>query len=116
MKLSKLLAASAFALALTAPAAAQVGVSVGASVTVKPPKIKKVNYKGTVVSATLAAITVRHEKDMRMIQTFRLAPEAGEKMIKVLEKGGYQVGDKVTIVHQPGSDVALEVKGKPSRP
>ena len=117
MKLSKLPAACALALGLTAlaaPAAAQVGVSVGAPVIVKQPKVKKLKFKGTVVSATMLAITVRHEKDMRMIQTFRLAPEASEKMVKVLEKGGYQTGDKVTIIHVPGSDVALEVKGKPS--
>lgn len=118
MKLSKLLAAGAFALALTAlaaPASAQVAVTVGTPVIVIPRKIKKLKYKGTVVSATMIAITVRHEKDMRMIQTFRLAPEASEKMIKILEKGGYQTGDKVTIIHTPGSDVALEVKGKPSK-
>jgi ribosomal protein S17 len=80
----------------------------------KQPKLKKEKYKGTVVSATMLAITVRHERDLRMIQTFRLAPQASEKMVKVLERGGYQSGDKVTVVHERGSDVALEVKGKPS--
>lgn len=118
MKLSKLFAAGTFALALiwAAPVSAQVAVSTGTPIKVNQPKIKKLKFKGTVVSATMLAITVRHESDMRAIQTFRLAPPASEKMVKILEKGGYHVGDKVTIVHEQGTDVALEVKGKPSKP
>jgi hypothetical protein len=116
MKLSRLITGLAVGFVLLAASApAQQQVSIGVPIKLKQPKIKKMKYKGTVVSATMIAITVRQEKDMRMIQTFRLAPEASEKMVKILERGGYQVGDKVTIIHQQGSEIALEVKGKPSR-
>jgi hypothetical protein len=37
-------------------------------------------------------------------------------MQKLLDRGGYQYGDKVEIQHEAGSDVALQIKGKPSRP
>lgn len=99
-------------LALAAPAAAQVSES--KPIKIKQPKIKKVKYRGTVVSVTLLAITVRDATDLRIIKTFRLVAKASEKMVQILEQGGYQVGDKVTIIHERGSDVALEVKGKPS--
>ena len=107
------LLALAFAYAaLAAPVAAQVTES--KPIKIKQPKIKKDKFKGTVVSATMLAITVRDAKDIRIIRTFHLAPKASEKMVKIIEAGGYQVGDPVTIVHERGSDTALEVKGKPS--
>ena len=99
---------------LTFAAPLQAQVTVSKPIKIKQPKIKKEKYKGTVVSATLQGITVRHEKDLRVIRTFQLSDKAGAQMIKAFDKGGFQVGDKVTIVHPQGADVALEIKGKPS--
>lgn len=114
MKISRALAAISllFAFAAVAPAVSA-QVSETKPIKIKQPKIKKEKYKGTVVAATLQAITVRHEKDLRMIRTFQLSPKAGEQMVKAYDKGGFQPGDKVTIVHPQGADTALEIKGKP---
>jgi hypothetical protein len=37
-------------------------------------------------------------------------------MQKIVDKGGYQYGDKVTVYYDPQSHTALKIKGKPSRP
>jgi ribosomal protein S17 len=114
MNRSKLIAAMVVAVGLAAPAPLPAQVRVSAPIVLKQKKPKTKTYKGTVVSATMLAITVRSEKDERMIQTFRLSPEASQRMVKVLERGGYVTGDKVKVVHHEGTDLAIEVKGKPS--
>ena len=77
----------------------------------QPPK-----FEGTVVNATVAQITVRAKGNDMAIQTFPLAPDASAKMLQIIEKGGYQYGDKVTVFFDPESKKALQVKGKPSKP
>jgi hypothetical protein len=72
-------------------------------------------FEGTVVNATVAQITVRAKGNDMGIQTFPLAPEASAKMLQVIDKGGYQYGDKVTVFYDPDSKKALKVKGKPSK-
>jgi hypothetical protein len=37
-------------------------------------------------------------------------------MQKIVDKGGYQYGDKVTIYYNPSTMQAMKVKGKPSKP
>jgi hypothetical protein len=37
-------------------------------------------------------------------------------MQALLDKGGYEYGDQVKILIQPGQTVALEIHGKPSKP
>jgi hypothetical protein len=37
-------------------------------------------------------------------------------MQALLDKGGYQYGDKVNILYQSGGTVALRIHGKPSKP
>ena len=37
-------------------------------------------------------------------------------MQQILTDGGYQYDDKVEIESMPGSDIALRIKGKPSKP
>ena len=76
----------------------------------QPPK-----FEGTVVNATIAQITVRAKGNDMAIQTFPLAPDASAKMLQIIEKGGYQYGDKVTVFFDPESKKALKVKGKPSK-
>lgn len=77
----------------------------------QPPK-----FEGTVVNATVAQITVRAKGNDMAIQTFPLAPDASARMLQIIEKGGYQYGDKVTVFFDPESKKALKVKGKPSKP
>jgi hypothetical protein len=77
----------------------------------QPPK-----FEGTVVNATVAQITVRAKGNDLAIQTFPLAPDASAKMLQIIDKGGYQYGDKVTVFFDPESKKALKVKGKPSKP
>ncbi len=105
------------ALAL-APAAAQDQVAAGKPIKVKPhtPKVKKIKLKGFVQNATRVAITVRLPDEAGAMKTFQLSPEAQEEMLKVIERGGFQFGDRVTIEFAAGTDVALKVKGKPSKP
>jgi len=77
----------------------------------QPPK-----FEGTVINATVAQITVRAKGNDMAIQTFPLAPDASAKMLQIIEKGGYQYGDKVTVFFDPESKKALKVKGRPSKP
>jgi len=77
----------------------------------QPPK-----FEGTVLNATVAQITVRAKGNDMAIQTFALSPEASAKMLQIIDKGGYQYGDKVTVFFDPETKKALKVKGKPSKP
>jgi hypothetical protein len=76
----------------------------------QPPK-----FEGTVINATVAQITVRARGNDMAIQTFPLAPDASAKMLQIIDKGGYQYGDKVTVFFDPETKKALKVKGKPSK-
>jgi hypothetical protein len=76
----------------------------------QPPK-----FEGTVINATIAQITVRAKGNDMAIQTFPLTEEASAKMLQIIDKGGYQYGDKVTVFFDPDSKKALKVKGKPSK-
>jgi len=73
-------------------------------------------FEGFVMHANIAQITVRAKGDDMSIQTFSLSREASDKMQQIIDKGGYQYGDKVTVVYDPSSLKAIKVKGKPSRP
>ena len=83
--------------------------------TVKPHKAAQPKFEGTVVNATVLQITVRAKGDDLGMQTFPLSEELSAKMIRILEKGGYQYGDKVTVFYDPSSRKALKIKGKPSK-
>jgi hypothetical protein len=76
----------------------------------QPPK-----FEGTIVNATVAQITVRAKGNDMTVQTFPLTPEASAKMLQIIDKGGYQYGDKVTVFFDPDSKKAFKVKGKPSK-
>jgi hypothetical protein len=77
----------------------------------QPPK-----FEGTVINATILQITVRARGNDNAIQTFPLTEEASTKMLEIIDKGGYQYGDKVTVFYDPDSKKAFKVKGKPSKP
>ena len=117
--------AAGFAFSAVAAANAQVPASVAVPVietavpivvaTLKPNRPQFPKFEGTVINATVAQITVRAKGNDMAIQTFPLAPDASAKMLQIIDKGGYQYGDKVTVFFDPESKKALKVKGKPSK-
>jgi hypothetical protein len=83
--------------------------------TIKPHRISQPKFEGTVVNATVAQITVRAKGNDMAIETFPLSEAASAKMLEIIDKGGYQYGDKVTVFYDPDSKKALKVKGKPTK-
>lgn len=107
-----------FAAAMLAAGGVCLGAQVDTSkpIVVKQLKPKRVRFQGEVLSATPVAITVRSRENERLIRTFSYSPSVRDEMQRIIERGGYQYGDKVEIQHEAGSDVALRIKGKPSKP
>ena len=71
--------------------------------------------KAEVIRADANSIIVREQDNGMMIHTFTYTPEVQAQMQKLLDQGGYQYGDKVKILYQPGQNVALKLRGKPSK-
>jgi hypothetical protein len=80
----------------------------------KPAKVEK--FRGEVLYANRIQMIVRSLENEKVVRTFSYSAEVREKMEKILERGGFQHGDKVEIHTEPGKDVALRIKGKPSKP
>ncbi len=91
-------------------------VETGKPIQLKAPKKKIEKFKGEVLSMTNVQIIVRSLENERMIRTFTYTSDVREKMQLIIDKGGYQHGDRVEIHHEPGSDVAIKIRGKPSKP
>jgi len=111
----------------SSPAAAQVPVIVPivvdtavpiivAAVKPKPKPTGIDKFEGFVMHANNAQITVRARGNDMAIRTFPLSEAASAEMQKIVDKGGYQYGDKVTILYEPATSKAVKVKGKPSKP
>ena len=84
---------------------------------VKPkPKPGIAKFEGFIVNATITQVTVRAKNNEMAIRTFPLTETAVAKMQQVIDKGGYQYGDKVTVMYDNVSEKAVKVKGKPSKP
>jgi hypothetical protein len=132
MKSSKLIAVPGIAflflaVGFSAPARAQGPVPVVAPIVVdtavpiivsavKPkPKAGVAKFEGFVMHANIAQITVRAKGNDLAIRTFPLSEPASAKMQQIVDKGGYQYGDKVTVLYDSTSLKALKVKGKPSK-
>jgi hypothetical protein len=84
---------------------------------VKPkPKVTGLaKFEGYVMNANVAQITVKAKGNDMAIQTFSLGETASAKMLQIIEKGGYQYGDKVKIEYDPQSMKVVKFKGKPSK-
>ena len=112
----------------SSPAAAQVpaaavpiivDTAVPIIVSVVKPKPKHTGldkFEGFVMHANIAQITVRAKGNDMAVRTFPLSQEASAKMQKIVDMGGYQYGDKVTVFYEPDTTKAHKVKGKPSKP
>jgi hypothetical protein len=83
---------------------------------VKPKPSGLAKFEGTVMHANIAQITVRAKGNDLGVRTFTLSQAATAKMQQIVDKGGYQYGDKVTVLYDPASLQAVKIKGKPSRP
>ena len=79
----------------------------------KPTGLDK--FEGFVMHANNAQITVRAKGNDMAIRTFPLSQAASSRMQKLIDKGGYQYGDKVTVFYTPATSEAIKVKGKPSK-
>ena len=82
----------------------------------KPKNTGLAKFEGFVMNANIAQITVRAKGNDLTIRTFPLSQEVSAKMQTVVDKGGYQYGDKVTVYYDPTTSKALKLKGKPSKP
>ena len=82
----------------------------------KPKLTGTVKFEGTVMHANVAQLTVRAKGNDMTIETFALSQPVATKMQQIIDKGGYQYGDKVTVYYDAQSREAVKIKGKPSRP
>ncbi len=105
---------AAVTLAAGAPLLGQIDTS--KPIQVKTVKAKMQKFHGTVMNATSAAITVRSSENELAIRTFTYSPKTQAQMQSIIDKGGYQYGDRVEIQYAEGTDVAVRIKGKPSKP
>jgi hypothetical protein len=84
------------------------------SQTTTPSKPIKARFE--VLKMLYNSIQVRSVVNEREIHTFTYSNGILVKMQSLFNNGGYQYGDKVVIWYQPGAEVALKIKGKPSKP
>jgi hypothetical protein len=80
------------------------------------PKPKTLKFHGVVMSFSTASITLRGQQNPREVQSFTFTPQLHDKVVALMKKGGYQNGDKVTVKYAEGTEVAIEISGKPSKP
>lgn len=116
ISLLRFAAALAFlaSLAMAAPARAQMDSS--GVVASKPLKVKPIWLKAEVVHVDHNSIVVREVDHPMMVHTYTFSTKMAEQMEKLQANGGFQHGDKVHILHEPGKDEALAIHGRPSRP
>ncbi len=81
--------------------------------------------KHVLAAAVLAGLGcgAAHAQDPVVVATTAVAvieavktEEASSKMQKLIDRGGYQYGDKVTIFYDPTTNKAIKIKGKASKP
>ena len=94
--------------------AVQASVSTPA-VTVKRSRPKLDRYKGRILAFNIATIIVQSTENQRMVWSFQYSTELRSKVADMLSAGGYQPGDKVEVYCNPGTTVAVRLKGKPSK-
>ena len=81
----------------------------------KPKPTGLAKFEGTVMNANIAQITLRSKGNDLGIQTFPLSEAASAKMQQIIDRGGYQYGDKVKLEYDPQSLRVVRFKGKPSK-
>jgi hypothetical protein len=107
--------ALSLAVALVFCAAVLAGSAAVAGAQSAPQSQPIVKTQFVVLHMLYQSIQVRSLVDMRELHTFTYSPGIRDKMQTVFNAGGYQYGDKVVVWYQRGTNVALKIKGKPSR-
>jgi hypothetical protein len=82
---------------------------------VKPKPTGLLKFEGYVLHANNAQVTLRAKYSETAIQTFALTGQATAKMQDLIDKGGFQYGDKITVYYNPQSLQVVKFKGKPSK-
>jgi hypothetical protein len=101
---------------VTAPIIASTAVPIIVSAVKPKPKPNGLSkFEGTVMHANIAQITLKSMGNDLSIQTFPLSEAASAKMQQIIDKGGYQYGDKVKLEYDPQSMRVVKFKGKPSK-
>jgi hypothetical protein len=98
-------------LASFAPAAGAQGAS-----PLAPQSQKIIKTHFVVMQMMYQSLQVRSVVDPRELHTFTYSPAIRDKMLNILNAGGYQYGDNVVVWYKPGEYVAFKIKGKPSKP
>ena len=117
---SRLLLAAGALCALAIPASAQ--VTTAPVIKLKPihtkpqQQAKPAKTRFEVLHMMTTGIQVRSLTNGMEIHTFTYSDGIHDAMLNLFNQGGYQYGDKVEIRYQLGTEVALQIKGKPSKP
>ena len=69
-----------------------------------------------VVAMLAQSLEVRSLSNPGEVHTFTYSAEVRPQMLKMQSAGGYRYGDRVVVWYRKGTDVALKIKGKPSKP
>jgi hypothetical protein len=96
--------------------ASEVAPIIVAAVKPKPKPNGLSKFVGTVLNANSVQITVKSLGNDLSIQTFPLSEAASARMQVIIDRGGYQYGDKVKLEYDPQSLRVMKFKGKPSKP
>jgi len=116
MTAARAVAAAGLLVALAAIMAGPAGAQVtSAPIVVQQKPVKNVWLKASVIHADGNTIIVQDQKNSLAVYTFSFTPALRDRMQRILDAGGYQYGDKVYILYEPGQTVAKDVRGKPSR-
>lgn len=116
MKRAALLTVVAAVVLAGLPALAQVTTSRPIQVKTKQPKPKIEKFKGQVLYCNVIQIMVQSTENTAFVRSFSYAPKLEERIQKMMERGGYQAGDIVEVHFEAGTNTAVRIKGKPSRP
>lgn len=81
----------------------------------KPKATGLAKFEGYVMNANTAQITLKAKGNDMAIETFPLSEAASAKMQQLIDKGGYQYGDKVKLEYDPQSMKVVRFKGKASK-
>ncbi len=96
--------------------ASEVAPIIVSAVKPKPKFTGLAKFEGTVLHANSVQITLKAMGNDLAIQTFPLSEAASAKMQLIIDRGGYQYGDKVKLEYDPQSLRVVKFKGKPSKP
>ena len=85
------------------------------AVTIRKPQPKLDRYRGRVLAFNIATIVVQSMENQRMVWSFQYSTDLRSKVADMLSTGGFQPGDRVEVFCNPGTTVAVRLKGKHSK-